>query len=327
MKKTIIIAQLLLITAFVNAQQVKESLQKEIVETSKEKFSGEKLFHFEYTQGGSRDFDSELFDQKYQDAKIKNQEKFSASVSIPIYKKNRWEIVASGSYQFNRFEFEDISNDLSPIYFERNGTADFHYLATEISIHRFSQLFNKPIMYMGSIKGDGYEKDFGRIKANLGFNILLMNNERTTLGIGAMAFSDPSELFPCIPLFVFNHKFRNSKWELDMLLPDKIQFQRAIGQNGRLSVGSYLENTGFYIENKGPGKDLLEYTQLELKTGFKYEHRINHFLIASLQAGVQNFLDSKLLEKGESSSNDIYNNSQDMTGYIQVGISITPFGK
>lgn len=327
MKKTIIVAQLLLLTVLANAQHGKESLQKRTVQNIKEKFPEERVFHIEYGQSFNRDFDSELFDEAYQDAKIKNQERLKAIANVPIYRKNRWEIMATGNYHFHRFDFDDVPTNVKPAYFECKGSAEFHYLSTEIQVMRFSQLFNKPILYMGSIKADGTEKDFGRVKGSLGFSFLLKKTKQTVFGLGAMAFIDPSEQFPYIPTLVLTHKFNNSEWELDMLLPDRLMFQRSMGQKGRLSIGTSLENTGFYIENRGVGKNLLEYTQLELKTGFMYEHRINHFITASVHAGLQNFLDSRMMEKGDASDDEIYTNSQDMTGYFQLGISFHPFAK
>ena len=101
MKKVIFVAMLLLVSIFVNAQHSQDSLQEKTVQKIKEKFPDQRLFNFEYSQGLNRDFDSELFGEKYQDAKIKNQEKFNATVNIPIYKKHGWEILASGNYQFN----------------------------------------------------------------------------------------------------------------------------------------------------------------------------------------------------------------------------------
>ncbi len=178
---------------------------------------------------------------------------------------------------------------------------------------------------MGSIIADGTEKKFGRIKGNLGFTFILKSTDRTTIGLGAMGFIDPSEQFPALPIFMLKHKFRNSKWELDLLIPDGFNFQRPVGENGRLSLGAKVDCTGFYIENKGPGESLLEYSQLGVKTGFTYEHRLNSFLIASFKGGVQNLLDNKLMEKGDGPNDEIYTNSQKMTGYFQVGISILPW--
>jgi len=48
-------------------------------------------------------------------------------------------------------------------------------------------------------------------------------------------------------------------------------------------------------------------------------------LIATFQGGVQKILDSRRIKKGKSSSDAIYENSQNMTGYLKIGISINPF--
>jgi hypothetical protein len=111
-------------------------------------------------------------------------------------------------------------------------------------------------------------------------------------------------------------------------MPQRLLFRRPVGENGRLSLGSSFGSTGFYVNVDNPGfADVFEYSQLEIKSGIIYEHRISDYLIGTFQGGLQNFISNRLTEKGEPTKDFIYKNEQDATGYFQVGISIDPFAK
>jgi hypothetical protein len=72
---------------------------------------------------------------------------------------------------------------------------------------------------------------------------------------------------------------------------------------------------------------MFTYSQIELKTGVMYEHRINDYLIGTFQGGLQNFISNQATEKGEPAKDYIYENEQDGAGYFQIGLSIDPFAK
>ncbi|WP_275315591.1 hypothetical protein [Tenacibaculum bernardetii] len=330
MNKFKIVITLFFITSIVNAQEKNESFQKETAISVKEKFPSARLFNFEYGQSLSRDFNSELLGVDFNDAKIKSQQTFKASANIPLHRsKNRkWAVTGSLNYQLNSFEFEDINEANEPI-FEQNGTVNFHNFSTAISSTYFSSLFKKPVIYNASLIVDGNEKGLERIKSLVGLSFILKRTQRTTMTLGAIVFVDPTSQIPFFPTFSYNHKFKNSKWELDFILPQRLLFRRFVGENGRFSIGSTFGGNGFYvnIENNPAYTETFEYSQLEIKSGVMYEYRFNNFLIGTFQGGLQNFISNQLTEKGVSSKDYIYKNTQDATGYFNVGISIDPFAK
>ena len=106
-------------------------------------------------------------------------------------------------------------------------------------------------------------------------------------------------------------------------------FRRLVGENGRFSIGSSFRANGFYvnIDNNPTYTKTYEYSQLEIKSGVIYEHRISDFIIGTFQGGFQNFISNRLTEKGEPTNDFIYKNTQKSTGYFQIGFSIDPFAK
>jgi|TARA_R100000479_G_scaffold28896_2_gene11470 hypothetical protein len=307
-------------------KQPTDSLKQKTVVGIKEKFPRTRFLNFEYGQSLSRNFDSELFGEAFQEGDIKAQQTFSAAANIPLYKTRKWTLTGSLNYQFNEFEFDGLDNTSTTNVFEQNGIVGFHNFSAALSSTYFSTLFKKPVIYNASFIVDGNDKGFERIKGLVGLSFIIKRTQRTTITLGAIVFVDPTSQLPFFPTFSYNHKFKNSKWEVDFILPQRLLFRRFVGNNGRFSIGSTFGSTGFYVNVDSPGfADTFEYSQLEIKSGIIYEHRISDYLIGTFQGGLQNFISNRLTEKAEPTQDFIYENNQDATGYFQIGISIDPF--
>ncbi|KKK48667.1 hypothetical protein LCGC14_3142820, partial [marine sediment metagenome] len=216
---------------------------------------------------------------------------FNASATTPIYKTRRWGLTGSVNYQFSEFEFDNLENTSQVNVFEQNGTVDFHNFSAALSSTYFSTLFKKPVIYNASLIVDGNEEGLERVKGLVGLSFILKRTARTTLTLGAIVFIDPTSQIPFFPTFSYNHRFKNSKWEVDFILPQRLLFRRPVGENGRFSIGSTFGATGFYVNVNSPNfADVYEYSQLEIKSGIIYEHRISDYLIGTFQGGLQNFI-------------------------------------
>ncbi|MAN59579.1 MAG: hypothetical protein CMC08_07065 [Flavobacteriaceae bacterium] len=310
-----------------NEAKTADSLRQRATMGIKEKFPRTRVFNIEYGQSLQRDFSSELFDENFQEGEITTQRNLNVSANIPIYRTMKWSLTGSLNYQFNEFEFDNIKTTEVTV-FEQNGVVNFHNFSTALSSTYFSTLFKKPVIYNASLIVDGNDKGLERIKGLVGLSFILMRSERTTITLGAIVFVDPTSQIPFFPTFSYNHRFKNSKWEVDFILPQHLLLRRPLGENGRISVGSNFGSTGFYVNVDAPNfAETFEYSQLEIRSGVIYEHRFSNFLIGTFQGGLQHFISNRLTEKAEPTSDFIYKNDQDATGYFQVGISIDPFAK
>lgn len=323
---------ILLITLFISTVSIaqtndsifKKEAQKEITA----EFPRTRMFNIDYGQTLSRDFESRLFDEDFQKGEISNQKTVNASVNIPFYKYKKWVFTASGNYTYNAFEFNNLENVSAANVFEQNGIVNFHNFSTALSTTLFSSLFKKPLIYNASIIFDGNENGFERVKGLIGASLVLKRTATTTITTGLIVIVDPTSQLPFFPTFTFNHKFKNSDWEFDFILPQRIIFRRPIATKGRLSVGAEFGGNGFYVNVDAPGfSDVFEYSQLEIKSGLTYEHKISNSVIATVKGGLTNFISNRLTEKGENSKDFIYENNQDATGYFNVGVSFNPFKK
>jgi len=321
---------LLLILGFtiVQAQEKDSEFKEEAIKNIKAEFPRARVLNFDYGQSFKRDFTSELFDEKFQEGEIKNQKTFNASANIPLYRTQKWSLTGSLNYTFNEFEFDNLENISNITVFEQNGIVDFHNFSTALSSTYFSSLFKKPVIYNASVIVDGNEEGIERVKGLVGASLIMKRTERTTITLGAILFIDPTSQIPFFPTFSLTHQFKNSPWELDFILPQRLLIRRIIGKNGRLSIGSTLGSTGFYVNVDAPNfADVYEYSQLEINSGLIYEHKIAHNMVLTAKGGVTNFIGNRLTEKGEPSKDHIYKNEQDPTGYFNLGFSFDPFLK
>lgn len=327
MKKIIFTLSLLLLSNSLFAQQTIDSTQAKPTGPPKEKFPTMRPFNFDYNQSLSRNFDSEFLDEDFGTGDIKNQKNFNASANILLKKTQKWIFLSNLTYRYTQFEFENVEN-ATPTIFEQNGTVDYHYFSTGFTSINISTLFKKLVVYNSSIFVDGDNNDIQRLKAALGFSLFLKRTQETTIGIGLQGFIDPAAQLPIIPTFIYKHKFDNSKWEIDAIIPRYAYFRRFVGENARLSIGSTFGPQILYTTLDSPSfNGVFNYTQLTINSGIQYEYRINDNVNAHFSGGLQSLLNSRLTEKGDSQDNYIYENTQKATGYFKLGISIDPFTK
>lgn len=294
----------------------------------KTEFPRTRILNFEYGQSLSRDFDSELFGEEFQEGEIKNQKIFNASLNFPFYYTEKLVLTASANYSFNEFEFDGLQNTSESVIFEQDGIVGFHNFSGSVSGTYFSQLFGKPVIYNASMIVDGNDKGFERLKGLVGASLIMKRTERTIITLGAIAFVDPTSQIPFFPTFTYKHNFKNSLWEFDFILPQRLLFRRYIGENSRLSIGSTFGGNGFYVNINTPDfPDVFEYSQLEINSGLIYEYRLSDFIITTVKGGLTNFVSNRLTEKGEPTGDFIYENNQEATGYFNVGFSIDPFAE
>ena len=142
-----------------------------------------------------------------------------------------------------------------------------------------------------------------------------------------LAILDPSTPIPVVPIFSYNQKFKNSAWEFDLILPQRIAFRRPVGQKSRLTIGAFFDgDNGFYVDVNEPNlAGNFFYNQLKIDGGIIYEYKLSKNLIATFQGGIRQFANNRLVENGEPNNDYIYKNEQDITGYFNVGVSFNPF--
>lgn len=322
-----IISVLFVCTALQTMAQEKDKGMKILGKEITDKFPTTRTFDLQYEQLGPTNFDSELFGNELERGRIDSHNRLKAAFNMPFYVSDSKRLILTGSlrYKYESYSFGEIYNKPSSIYYTRD-KEDFHYLAAAVSATYMSKLFNKPAIYNATVTVDGNEENVQRVKGFATASIVLKRTASTTITIGALALLDPSAIIPITPLFTYNHKFENSKWDIDFILPQRLLFRRELLENGRISLGTELNSENFYLNlNTSNLKGIYELNQLELKSGITYEYRISPKVIGMLKGGVNNVLSTRITEKGERTSRYVYDHKEDTQAYFRFGISYNPF--
>lgn len=318
---------LLLPAMTVSAQTPVDSIKKRAGRAITNKFPTTRFLDLQYEQFSETDYDSEYRRKDLEEGTIKSQRRFKAAMNVQLLKRPTWSITASARYKLESFDIENVRN-VSEAFpnLPLTKSEDYHYFSTSLNYTKFSMLFKKPLLFNASITADGSDEGYERISGSILATLILKKNERTTLGLGFIAFIDPTSQFPALPVFTYEHKFAGSAWTLDLIVPRYVYMRRPLFENGRLSLGSAFESEGFYTSaNQSGFASVNNFSRNEVKTGFIYEYHLNKSLIATIRGGVANIFGGQLAERGERRDKDNLEVSQDMNGYFNIGFSYNPF--
>lgn len=307
--------------------QEKDTPAKTVVKVITDKFPTTRILDVQYEQLGPTNFDSKLFGDRFEKGRIDSHDRLKVAINVPFFTSHskRFVLTSSLRYKYETYDFGDIYKVNSTIPFTRE-KEEIHFFAAALSGTYISTLFHKPIIYNATATVDGNQENVQRVKGFVTANVVLKRTANTTITVGALVMLDPSSIIPLTPLFTYNHKFENSKWDVDFILPQRILFRRGLLENGRISLGTELNSESFYLNLDTQSlKGVYELNQLELKSGITYEYRFSSKIIGTVKAGVNNVLSTRITEKGERTNRYVYDQKEDPQGYFRFGISYNPF--
>lgn len=296
--------------------QKKDSIPQKVVAFVTDKFPQTRDLNVEFTQLTPYKFSPELYDADLPENKIKNYQQVKANANVYFIKNRKWMLSTSLNYRFTHLESE---NEM-PLF---NNEQNFHYHSEALSVTRFSKLFNKIAIYSATASVDGSEQHFERIRGMLTASLVLKATADTKMTVGLAVIIDPSSQVPAMPIFTYEHRFNNG-WVADVILPKKMVMRKDVFKNGRLSLGTEMDGTNFYLY---PDGKRYEFRQLEINSGAMYEHKLGNNLIGTLKAGLRATPSSRIFAKEDSFNDYIFDMNAKPSFYFNVGISYNPFGK
>lgn len=305
--------------SIINAQK-KDSIPQKVIAFVTDKFPQTRDFNLEYTQTASYKYSSKLQGSDLPDNKVKNFSQVRANANIYFIKNRKWFLNTALNYRYTSINTEN------PVFLfssDNNTKSDFHYHSEAVSLTYLSKLFNKAAVYSATASVDGSDKHFERIRGMLTGVLVLKADSKTKMTLGLAVFIDPSTQVPVMPIFTYEHKFNNG-WIADVILPQKVLIRKNIFSNGRVSLGSEMDNTSFYLYNTDKRYEL---RQLEINSGIIYEHNLGSSFIATLKTGMKTTPNSRIFEKQESFNDYIFQAKPKSSFYFNVGVSYNPFGK
>lgn len=327
--KSKIISVLVVFISLKAVGQEKEPGMKTLGKAIVDKFPTTRTFDVQYEQLGPSNYDSELFGNKFERGRVESHSRFKAAFNLPFYatKSKRFVLTSSLRYKYENYQFGDIYNYGTNETYRRENV-DVHYWAGALTATYMSSLFGKPAIYSATATVDGDEENLQRVKGFASGVLVLKRTPSTTITAGVLVLLDPSSIVPMTPLLSINHKFKNSKWDMDFILPQRILFRRELLENGRISLGTELNTENFYLHLNSPNmKGVYELNQLELKSGITYEYSFTPKLIAFAKGGINNVVSARITERGERTNRYVYDQKEDAQGYVRFGISYNLFDR
>ncbi|RQO33722.1 hypothetical protein DBR39_22360 [Chryseobacterium sp. KBW03] len=314
LRRALIPLALLPIKSIMYAQK-KDSIPLKVRAFYADKIPQSRNFNIEYTLVTPSSFSSQLHGQDLPDNKVKSFQQVKADANIYFIKKKNWLLSTALNYRYT-----SISNE-NPVIPGTETEENFHYHSEAINLVYFSRLFKKTAIYSANISVDGSDQHFERIRGLVTASLILKATPKTKISLGLAGIIDPSSQIPVLPIFTLENRFNNG-WVLDILLPKKVLVRKDVFSNGRISLGTEMDNTSFYTYRNN---STYEFRQVALNSGAIYEHNLGGNFIGTFKTGLRANINSRAFNKQDSFNDYIWKGTYKPSFYFNVGISYNPF--
>ncbi|SDH05570.1 hypothetical protein [Chitinophaga filiformis] len=296
------------------------NMPKRVETYAADKFAVTRPLNIEFVYSTPYNFTSEQQGKSLPESKVTGFTQLKMSANYNFIKRKTWMLGASAGYRRTSIE-ADITQSAGSI---KNVNDEFHYLYSSLNVTYFSTLFNKRTIYTSSLIVDGSERYFERVKGLVTASMILKANQRTKLIVGMLVNIDPSAQAPFMPTVAYEHKFING-FSADVTFPRYLYLRKLVGANGRLSFGSEIDRTSFYLYNLDSTSQKYEYRQLDLNSGLVYEHILTKYLLLTVKTGAKMTPSGRIFRKEDSFGDPVYKTTPDPTFYFNIGVSFNPF--
>lgn len=329
-KASLLVSGMLTICAVPSFSQSKDGIPKEKKDTvniskkavayAADKFAIVRPLNIEFVHNAPYKFTSEKGPNSIPESKVNKFTQANISANFNFLKRKNWLLGAAAGYRYVSLE-TDLTLPASAGI--KTVNEDYHYLFSAVNFTYFSKLFNKRMIYTSSVLVDGSDQHFERVKGLLTGTMVLKANERTKLMVGMVVNIDPSAQTPFIPTFSYEHKFNNGLIA-DIVLPKSAYLRKYVLTNGRISLGTELNGTSFYVYDIDGTAQRFEYRQLDIHSGLMYEHIVAKHFVLTAKTGMKLTTSGRLFRKEDSFGDPVFQISPDPTFYVNVGVSFNP---
>ncbi len=297
------------------------NVPKRIVAYAPDKFSNIRPLNIEIAHAGPYKFTADHGNVKLPESKVNSFIQAKISATLVFIKRRSWMLGTSLGYKYTNGVISLTDPSSGSI---RNMDGKSHYFSSSVNLTCFSTLFNKKAIYYARLVVDGSEKYVERVKGLISGALVLKANERTKITAGLLVNIDPSSQVPVTPVFSYEHKFDNGLM-VDFTLPKNLYLRkRLFNGTGRVSLGTEMDGTSFYLYNFDGTSRKYEYRQLDINAGVVYEHAMGGFIIIA-KTGIKLTPSGRIFRKEDSFADPVYKTKPDPAFYFNVGLSYNPF--
>lgn len=296
------------------------NVPKRAVAYAADKFAIARPLNIEFSHAGAYNFGADRGNIKLPESEVNGFTQAKISASFNFIKRKTWLLGATAGYRYTSGK-ADLTDPLSGNI--KIIDDEFHYIFSSLNFSYFSTLFKKRTIYSASVLVEGSDKHFERVKGLISGVMVLKANKKTKMTAGVLVNIDPSSQAPVVPIFTYEHKFDNGLIA-DITLPKSLYLRKYIFNAGRLSLGTELDRTSFYLYNIDGTSQKYEYRQLDINSGLIYEHAVGSFVITG-KTGIKLTPSGRIFRKEDSFADPVYQTKPDPSFYFNVGVSFNPF--
>lgn len=300
-----------------------DSITQKLVAYNADKFAITRPLNIEFSKITPYKYTSNHLGNK-SEGRVRNAYQVETSINGNFIVKKNWMLGATFNYNYISSSTELTDQDGK----KRVTDNEFFYHASALNFTYISKIFDKPVFFTASAVVDGSEKHFERVKGIATGSILLKADAKTKLAVGLVGIIDPTAQIPVFPMLTYEYKFKNGLM-LDASLPKHFFLRKNLFSKGRISIGTEMDGTSFYLYDQFGTHDKYEFRQLEINSGLMYEHHLGGSFIVTLKSGIKNTPkgSSRIFKKNESFNTYLLKASPEANFYINAGLSFNPFGK
>ncbi|MHC5201363.1 DUF6268 family outer membrane beta-barrel protein [Myroides sp. LJL119] len=326
-KSMFLIGSLLLsINCFSQEQKVSErskdsiSAPRQVASYAADKFTIIRPLNIEFTSPSPYKYKTDKGMDILDRGKVNRFQQIKVTATATFVKKRNYGLGVTLGYKNTDLDLKPNQPNLNKSNLLSN---NYHYFFTSFNFAYFSSLFGKRVVYSASAVVEGSDKHFENIKGIISGVIVLKSSPKSVLSVGLLGNIDVNTQVPVLPIVTYEVKF-NKGFVFDATLPKSIYLRKNTFSAGRISLGSEMDLSSFYLYNFDNTNKTYLYRQVEINSGLVYEYALGDFVLTA-KGGLKVTPSARIFEKHESFNDAVVELKPDPTFYFNVGISFNPF--
>ncbi|SMG15902.1 hypothetical protein SAMN05660862_1006 [Sphingobacterium psychroaquaticum] len=310
---------LLLISGF-SYCQTNDSTARKTAYRIIERFPTTRTVGLQYEIYDNSDFNVKNFSDAV-DGKVSDMRRMRASANIPVIKKRNLIFTLSGYYSHTKgtVDIESPETYISKDF-------DLKYWAGTASSTYITRLFEKPLIFNGSIITDGDQHDIHRTRGLLTSAIILKRSRNENFSVGVIGLIDKSARLPAIPMVSYERHLSGTPWTIELFFPQRLMLERRISENSLLFLGSEIfADRNYMTLNTNGLNGVYQFNEASLRSGITYEHRFFKHVYLLFMGGISNPIEARLIEKSSKSSDYVLTTKRNGSLYFNLGLSYNLF--
>lgn len=308
---------LILFFSFYGKAQVNDSIPKKVVAYAAEKFPFTRLLNAEFRYDAPYDISPALKSGDLPEGRVAQLYQSRISANVNFIKSRQW--VFSTGLLYNFIHTETDGTGLT----RGEQSHDMHFFAAGLNLTHFTKMFGRMAILTAGVIPTGGDDGFERVTGMVSANLVLKADGKTKMTLGLLGIVDPSSVVPVVPTFTYERKLE-SGWIVDIILPRSVFMKKDMFKEGRLSLGTQLDATNFYIKGFNGSKNTYMFNQMEVLSGLTYEHCFLKGFIATFKTGYKYIPSSRIAHINNRFNDYVYKADGAGTFYANIGLSYNP---